>query len=518
MEFSVSSMVVSIVCVGLIALGWKVVNWIWLKPKKFERHLRQQGLSGNSYRLLIGDLNDNSKMTKAALSKPMELSHDIVPYVLPLLHDIFNKYGRKSFVWLGPMPSVILFDAELMREAFTKYRVYEKPHSNPLISLLATGLVGHEGDKWVKHRRIINPAFHVEKMKDMLPAFHAASENMLSKWEMLFSSKGTCEVDVWPYLCAFAGDVISRAAFGCNFEEGQRFFQLQKEQAAFIRIVLDSVYIPFFRFLPTKMNRRMKQIAKEMDTLLRGIINKREKAMRAGEATEDDLLGILLKSNFNEIQEHANDKDVGMSIEEVIEECKLFYLAGEETTRDLINWTLVLLGKYQDWQMRAREEVVTIFKNNKPDYAGLKCLKIVNMILYEVLRLYPSVSFTIREITKETKLGDISLPPGTQLAVPILFVHHDKEIWGDDVHEFKPERFSEGISKATKNQVAAFFPFSTGPRTCIGQNFAMIEVKTIITMILQRFTFELSPAYRHSPSNILTLEPQYGTPIIFQKI
>lgn len=136
------------------------------------------------------------------------------------------------------------------------------------------------------------------------------------------------------------------------------------------------------RFLPTKMNRRMKQIAKEMDTLLRGIINKREKAMRAGEATEDDLLGILLKSNFNEIQEHANDKDVGMSIEEVIEECKLFYLAGEDTTRDLINWTLVLLGKYQNWQMRAREEVVTIFKNNKSDYAGLNCLKTVSILSY----------------------------------------------------------------------------------------------------------------------------------------
>ncbi|XP_008226302.2 PREDICTED: cytochrome P450 CYP72A219-like [Prunus mume] len=511
-------MVVAILCVGLITLGWKVVNWVWLKPKKLERYLRQQGLSGNSYRLLIGDLTDNSKMTKEALSKPMEFSHDIVPYVLPLLQETFNKYGKKSFIWLGPVPSVVIFDAELMRETLTKHRVFEKPHSNPLLSFLVTGLLSYEGDKWVKHKRIINPAFHIDKMKDMLPAFHAACENMLSKWETHFSSKETCELDVWPYLCAFSGDAISRAAFGSNFEEGERFFELQKEQGALTREVLNSVYIPLLRFLPTKMNRSMKQISDEMAICLRGIINKREKAMRAGEATEDDLLGILLKSNFSEIQEHGDDKDVGMSIEEVIEECKVFYLAGEDTTKDLINWTLVLLGKHQDWQRRAREEVVQIFKNKQPDHAGLNRLKIVNMILYEVLRLYPPAIFTIREITKETKLGDISLPPGVQLAVPILFVHHDKEIWGDDVHEFKPERFSEGISKASKNEVAPFFSFSTGPRTCIGQNFALMEAKTVITMILQRFTFELSPAYRHSPLNMLTLEPQYGTQIIFHKI
>ncbi|CAL2253539.1 unnamed protein product [Prunus armeniaca] len=134
-----------------------------------------------------------------------------------------------------------------MRETLTKYRVFEKPHSNPLLSFLVTGLLSYEGDKWVKHRRIINPAFHIDKMKDMLPAFHAACENMLSEWETHFSSKETCELDVWPYLCAFSGDAISRAAFGSNFEEGERFFKLQKEQGALTREVLNSVYIPLLR-------------------------------------------------------------------------------------------------------------------------------------------------------------------------------------------------------------------------------------------------------------------------------
>ena len=131
----------------------------------------------------------------------------------------------------------------------------------------------------------------------------------------------------------------------------------------------------------------MKQIRKEVNALLWGIIDKRGKAMKAGETLNDDLLGILLESNFKEIQEHENDKNVGMCIKDVIEECKIFYFAGQETTSALLLWTMVLLSKHPNWQARAREEVLHVFGNNKPEGDGLNHLKIVsiNLIFIELI-------------------------------------------------------------------------------------------------------------------------------------
>jgi cytochrome P450 len=125
----------------------------------------------------------------------------------------------------------------------------------------------------------------------------------------------------------------------------------------------------------------LKEIDRDIIASLSDMINKREREIKAGEATKNDLLGILLESNHKEIEENNNNKNVGMNLDDVIKECKLFYLAGEETTSVLLVWTIVLLSRYPNWQARAREEVREVFGNKKPDFEGLSHLKIVSIYL-----------------------------------------------------------------------------------------------------------------------------------------
>ncbi|MED6186925.1 hypothetical protein PIB30_071377, partial [Stylosanthes scabra] len=120
----------------------------------------------------------------------------------------------------------------------------------------------------------------------------------------------------------------------------------------------------------------MKEIYRLIRISLTDMINKREKELKAGETSKNDLLGTLLESNHKEIEKHGNKKNIGMNLEDVIDECKLFYFAGQETTSALLVWTMVLLSKHSYWQERAREEVLQVFGTQKPHFDGLNSLKI----------------------------------------------------------------------------------------------------------------------------------------------
>ncbi|XP_058101145.1 cytochrome P450 CYP72A616-like isoform X5 [Magnolia sinica] len=515
MEVYLSNLLV-IASVLILPWVWKVFNYVWWRPKMLERTLKKQGIHGPPYKLLSGNIVDNFRALKEAQAKPMGLSHQIVPRVAPFHLQTVKNYGKTSVTWFGTTPRVNIMDPELIREVLSnKFGHFAKQKQTAFVKQLVSGLVSHEGEKWAKHRRIINPAFHVEKLKRMLPAFSASCSELISKWEQWVGSEESRELDLSPELQALTGDVISRTGFGSSYKEGRRIFQLLTEQGELVIQAIQKAYILLSVFFPMKDNLRRKEIDREIRAIVRSMIEKREKAMKTGEASNDDLLSLLMESNSKESQEQGNSKS--MSIEEVIEECRLFYLAGQETTSSLLTWTMILLSMHPSWQERAREEVLQVFGKNKPDFDGLSHLKIVTMILHEVLRLYPPAILLNRRTYKRMQLGGITLPAGVELSLPILLIHHDPKLWGEDADEFNPERFSRGVSKATNNQVS-FFPFGWGPRICIGQNFALVESKLALAMILQHFSFELSPSYVHAPYTVITLRPQHGAQLILHKL
>ncbi|XP_071703794.1 cytochrome P450 CYP72A219-like [Rutidosis leptorrhynchoides] len=516
MELSPSLIAICGVGMIVVILTWRFLDWVWFTPKKMEKCLREQGLKGTTYKLLYGDMKEMAKMITAAYAKPINLTDDIVPRVLSFVHNMVNTHGKNCFTWMGPKPILHITDPTMIKEMLGNYVEFQKMRGgNPILGLLAKGLADVEGDQWVKHRKIINSAFLVEKLKHMVPAFYESCNEMISKWEEAFKTESSCEIDVWPHLQTMTSDVISRTAFGSSYTEGRKIFELQTEQAELIIATARSTYVPGSQFLPTKNNKRIKAIYKEVKGLISSIIDKRVIEMKKTRSSKDDLLGILLESNYKEIKQRGNNK-FGLSIDDIIEECKLFYFAGQETTANLLVWTMVLLGQHVEWQDRARVEVLNVFADRKPDIEGLNRLKIINSIFLEVLRLYPPVVAMSRMVHKETKLGNVMLPAGTLIQLHTMLSHHDPVVWGADVKEFNPERFSQGTSKVTKGQTV-YFPFGGGPRVCIGQNFSMLEAKMMLAMILMRFSFELSPSYSHAPYTIITLQPQFGAHLILHK-
>ncbi|XP_057870163.2 cytochrome P450 734A1 [Cryptomeria japonica] len=505
-------------CAGLVLFFLKIATTIWWKPLQLKKSFEAQGISGPPYRLFYGNSTDISRLVQEQTSKPMPLSNDILPRVLPYFHQWTKTYGQDFIFWFGSHLRLVVTHPELIKEiCSTKFGKYTKLPGNPLAKqLVGQGLVGLRGEIWAQHRKIVSPAFHMDLLKGMVPTIVKSSASMLDEWSKLVLS-GSSEIEVQKEFHDLTADIISRTAFGSSFTEGKHIFDMQTEQMILTTELLRSVYIPGFRFLPTTKNRQRWNVEKEIRKCLKQVIDAKKKtaAMEETGSYGADLLGFMMSESKK--QGGVNVKNsASLSTEEIIDECKTFYFAGHDTTSLLLTWSIILLGLNQDWQERGRREVLEVCGRNKyPDADSLSRLKIVGMILYEALRLYPPGALLLRQACEAMKLGRLSIPAGTELFIPILAIHHDPALWGNDVNDFNPGRFSEGIAKAAKHPMA-FMPFGIGPTTCLGQNFALLEAKLVLTMILQKFSFVTSPSYTHAPVYSITLRPQYGAQVIFR--
>jgi len=335
--------------------------------------------------------------------------------------------------------------------------------------------------------------------------------SMMSEWKAKMDKAGDVEIDLSTQFEELTADVISHTAFGSSYTEGKKVFLAQRELQFLAFSTVFNVQIPGFRYLPTKKNLQISKLDKEVRTMLMNIIKSRL-AAKDTMGYGHDLLGLMLEACAPEHGETPL-----LSMDEIIDECKTFFFAGHDTSSHLLTWTMFLLSTHPEWQEKLREEVMGECGSEVPTGDMLNRLKLVNMFLLETLRLYAPVSLIQRKAGSDLDVGGIKVPEGTVLSIPIAMIHRDKEVWGEDADEFKPMRFEKGVTMAAKHP-NALLSFSSGPRSCIGQNFAMIEAKAVIAVILQRFSFTLSPKYVHAPMDVITLRPKFGLPMLLKSI
>jgi len=542
--------------VAAVLASWAfnaLVHLVW-RPYAITRRFRAQGVRGPEYRFFTGSLGEIKRLRGEGAAVTLDVDdHDFIPMVQPHLRKWIALYGTSSSVvtdlvagvlrpssalerflgrivvfltyeapcvaagktflyWTGARPNVCVTDVNVVRQVlFDRTGLYPKNLMNPHISrLLGKGLVLTDGDDWKRHRKVVHPAFNMDKLKMMTATMSDCARSMMYEWEAQLAKGGEVEIELSSRFEELTADVISHTAFGSSYDEGKRVFLAQRELQYLAFSTFFNVQIPALKYLPTEKNLRTWKLDKQVRGMLMDIIKTRL-ANKDTAGYGNDLLGLMLEACAPEHGETPM-----LSMDEIIDECKTFF-AGHDTTSHLLTWASFLLSTHLEWQDRLREEVRRECGDEVPTGDALNKLKLVNMFLLETLRLYGPVSLIQRKTGSDLDLGGVRVPEGAILTIPIATIHRDKEVWGDDAGEFKPERFENGVTRAAKYP-NALLSFSSGPRSCIGQNFAMIEDKAMVAMIVQRFALELSPKYVHAPMDVITLRPRHGLPMLLRPL
>ncbi|XP_074577160.1 cytochrome P450 734A6-like [Curcuma longa] len=519
---------VAVAGAALACMMLKVADFLWWRPKRVAEHFARQGIRGPPYRFFIGCVREMVALMLEASAKPMipQNSHNILPRVLSFYYQWKKTYGSTLLLWFGPTPRLTVADPELIREIFlSNSDAFERYESHPLVRQLeGEGLVSLRGEKWAHHRKVLAPTFYMENLKLLMPFIGKTVLDMVEKLTAVAAGEEV-EIDVSEWFQTVTEDAITRTAFGRSYDDGKAVFRLQAQQMAFAAEAFRKVFIPGYRFLPTKKNKDSWKLEKEIKRSLERLIGLRRKRSdeddegKRHEGNAKDLLGLMIEASAGK-QKASARLSASMTVRDIVEECKTFFFAGKQTTSNLLTWTTVLLAMHPEWQERARAEVLRVCGGSAQEFLSrehLAKLKTLGMILNETLRLYPPAVATIRRAKVDVELGGCRVPRGTELLIPIMAVHHDARLWGPDVAQFNPARFADGAARAATHP-AAFIPFGLGARMCIGQNLALLEAKLTMAILLRRFAFRLAPSYVHAPTVLMLLYPQYGAPILFRPL
>ena len=355
--------------------------------------------------------------------------------------------------------------------------------------IFGDGLLTSEGDFWLRQRRMMQPAFHRARIANYASTMTDCAVRTMESWK-----NGTV-MDLHDAMMHLTLQVVGKTLFGADVERdasqvGETLQVLLEFTSDFRRMVITP------KWLPTRLNREANRAVRQLTRIIDRIIQQRR------ESKEDtgDLLSMLL---------HAQDEDGSrMTTQQLRDEALTLFLAGHETTASTLSWTWWLLAQNKQVEEKFHAELDCVLAGRIPTLDDLPKLTYTSCIVSESMRLYPPAWAIPRLAIEDHELGGYPVPKGTGIAAVPWVVHRDSR-WYENPEQFLPERWESG-NLLKKNPRFAYFPFSYGPRQCIGNLFALMEANLVLASIAQRFRFRLIPGHTVKPLASITLRPRNG--------
>lgn len=366
------------------------------------------------------------------------------------------------------------------------HRNYNKSElaSERAVEFFGKGLLFSNGNYWLRQRRLIQPAFHREKLQGLYDIIIKSIDEFLLKFPTGES------VNIYPLVHQLSFNILIQSLFDIKLsskimeELSQIFTELQD---FLIKDINQPIRRFFYPFTGTE-NIQLKK-AKRLREIFISIINERQ----ASNESYADLLEMLLKSKYEDTGE-------AMTNEQIVDEVLILIFAGHETTANTLSWMLYLLS--------ANEKVLQQLTTSFDGVSIYECLnnEYLKATINEVMRLYPAAWMTERVAIEDDKFEEFSFPKNT-IIIPFFFgLHRDKSLWDEEL-KFEPERF---ITDAKVVKSKKYFPFGAGPRMCIGNNFAVVEMSFFIFSFLKKFKIkstgqipEMKPLITLRPDKVL---------------
>jgi cytochrome P450 len=400
------------------------------------------------------------------------------------------EYGGVVPLRLGPFPALLLTDPDAIDEVLvSKSRDFRKSRAAGRIGVVVgDGLLLSEGETWRAHRRIVQPAFHHDRVA-------AWGEMMVGEADLWVSGLADGEVrDIHREMAALTLSIVARTLLDSRLGAGDT--EAVRQSAATLTDHFDSRFnsLAFFipDWLPTPDNLRMRLAVRRLDAIVYRLIGNR----RAAGGRRDDAISMLLEAS-------SGDADP-LTDRELRDEVMTLFMAGHETTAVALTWSLHLLSQSREAAAGLRAELADVLGGRLPTVADLDRLRYTEAVVLETLRLYPPAYALSREATRPTTVAGRALPKGGIAFISIYATHRRPDIF-EAPSMFRPERWLDGLAKRLPR--GAYIPFAEGPRKCIGSSFAMQEAVLVLATIARRFSFE-SPAAREIRSRpAVTLRP-----------